>query len=218
MQQHESDVIVLKPTAAFLSFLETQLPDMDFPNFRLLRRDPTAYTLAKKDTEEATLDEIERLYPRMFRHEISRVLGEDECSSIEASFLDFLCCFKFEVHDQIILMEPDIHQGHQLLCIKPRTVLLKWIESTESDSLPDTTQVLDRVNLSHLADNSTILVKNFSHPSEIKPFIKHYYRPIFKAELFRMGTTAEQWPTIDSFQTFRRYFTVEIHTQLVHLY
>ena len=33
-----------------------------------------------------------------------------------------------------------------------------------------------------------------------------------------MGTSAEQWPAIDSFQLFRRYFTVDIHTQLVHLY
>ena len=221
MQQNESDIIVLKPTAAFLSFLETQLPDIDFPNLRLLKRDPTAYTLARQDTEEATLDEIERLYPRMFRHEISRVLGEDVCTSIEGSFLDFLCCFKFELHDQIILMEPDLQQGHQLLCIKPRTVLLRWIESAESaesESAPDTTQIIDRVNLSHLAENATVLVKNFNHPSEIKPFIKHYYRPIFKAELFRMGTSAEQWPAIDSFQLFRRYFTVDIHTQLVHLY
>ena len=221
MQQNESDIIVLKPTAAFLSFLETQLPDIDFPNLRLLKRDPTAYTLARQDTEEATLDEIERLYPRMFRHEISRVLGEDVCTSIEGSFLDFLCCFKFELHDQIILMEPDLQQGHQLLCIKPRTVLLRWIESAESaesESAPDTTQIIDRVNLSHLAENATVLVKNFNHPSEIKPFIKHYYRPIFKAELFLMGTSAEQWPAIDSFQLFRRYFTVDIHTQLVHLY
>ena len=218
MQQNGSDVVVLKPTAAFLSYLETQLPDMDFPSLRLLRRDPTAYTLAKQNTEEETLNEIERLFPTMFRHEISRALGGDVCEGIEGTFLDFLCCFKFELHDQIILMEPSIQQGQQLLCIKPRTVLLKWIESTESDELPETTQVLERVNLSHLAENSTVLVKNFNHPSEIKPFIKHYYRPIFKAELFRLGTKAEQWPTIDSFQMFRRYFVVDIHTQLVHLY
>ena len=218
MQQNESDVIVLKPTIAFLSFLEAQLPDMDFPSLRLLRRDPTAYTLARKNTEEETLNEIERLFPMMFQHEITRALGGEVCKGIEGSFLDFLCCFKFELHDQIIVMEPSIQQGHQLLCIKPRTVLLKWIEASESDETPETTQVLERVNLSHLAETSTALVKNFNHPSEIKPFIKHYYRPIFKAELFRMGTKVEQWPVIDSFQMFRRYFIVDIHTQLIHLY
>lgn len=217
MQQNESDIVILKPTSAFLSFLDAQLPDLYLPDIRSLRTNRSAYALAKKDSDEETLDEIERHFPKMFRHEISRVLGEQVCDGIEGSFLDFLCCFKFELHSQIILMEPSIESGHQVLCIKPRSVLLKWMESSISEEQMDTTQVLDRVNLSYLTDNATVLVKNFNHPTDVKPFVKHYYRPIFKAEMLRMSSNQDQWPEIDSFQIFRRYFKVEIHTQLIHL-
>lgn len=217
MQQKESDIIILKPTQAFLSFLDMQLPDLYLPDIRTLRSNRTAYTLEKQDDDERTLDEIERHYPEMFQHEISRVLGLEASQDVSGSFLDFLCCFKFEWHSQIILMEPTLQQGHQLLCIKPRTVLLKWVESSVAEEAPDTMQVLERVNLSHLTEDTTVLVKNFNHPSEIKPFVKQYYRPIFKAEMLRMSAHQEQWPSVNSFQMFRRYFKMEIHTQLVHL-
>ena len=219
MQQGESDVVILKPTAKFLSFLDAQLPDVDLPDIRALRTDHTAYTIAKQDSDEATLDEIERNFPFMFRYEISRLLGPDAYKGIEASFLDFLCCFKFELHSQIILMESSMHDAHQLLCIKPRSVLLNWIKSSykpTGDQI-DLSNVLEKVNLTHLTENATVLAKNFKQLSEVKPFVQHYYRPIFKAEMIRMCETAEQWPEIDSFQMFRRYFAVEIHTQLIHL-
>lgn len=219
MQQKESDIIILKPTPKFLSFLDAQLPDVELPDIRAMRTDHTAYTIAKQDSDEATLDEIERNFPFMFRHEITRLLGKDLCNGIEVSFLDFLCCFKFELHSQIVLMESSMHDAHQLLCIKPRSVLLKWIKSSyaASDDQVGLTQVLERVNLSQLTENATVLAKNFKELSEVKPFIQHYYRPIFKAEMLRMSDVAEQWPEVDSFQMFRRYFAVEIHTQLIHL-
>ncbi len=216
MEQSQWDVIILKPTSVFLSFLATQLPEIDLPDLRLLQIDTTAYAMRKQLNEEATLDEIERHFPRMFRHEIRRCLGEKARNEIEGSFLDFLCCFKFELHSQIVLMEPSITKGHQLLCIKPRSVLLKWMKSSIEDQ-EDQTSILERVNLSHLVENATIVVKNFKQLSEIKPFIQQYYRPIFKAEMLRMCDKEEQWPVVDTFQKFSRHFSVEIHTQLIHL-
>jgi len=215
MQHSQWEIVILKPTQVFRSFLASQLPDIDIPNLSLLQTDTTAYVIRKHDDDEATLDELERHFTTMFRHEISRWLGEDARNKIEGSFLDFLCCFKFELHSQIVLMEPSIHEGQQLLCVKPRSVLLKWMKSSLDDQ-NDLSNVMERVNLTHLAENATVVVKNFKQLLDIKPFIKHYYRPIFKTEMLRMCSRAEQWPNVESFQSFSRYFSVEIHTQLIH--
>lgn len=217
MQRSPREIIILKPTQVFLSFLTVQLPETALPNLTLLQTNTTAYTILKQENDEATLDEIERHFPFMFRHEICRWLGEDARNEVEASFLDFLCCFKFELHSQIVLMEHSINEGQHLLCIKPRSVLLKWMKSSLEDEGADIAALLERVNLSQLTENATVVVKNFKQLADIKPFVKEYYRPIFKAEMLRMRDCSDQWPEVNSFKDFSRYFSVEIHTQLIHL-
>jgi len=216
MDRSQWEIIILKPTSVFLSFLAAQHPDVELPEQRLAETDNTAYVIRRQPSEEATLDEIERHFPRMFRHEISRWLGPNVRSDIENSFLDFLCCFKFELHSQVVLMEPSMERGQQLLCVKPRSVLLKWLRSSIEDD-DELTSILERVNLSHLVENATVVVKNFNELSEVKPFINEHYRPIFKAEMSRMCDKEEQWPLVNSAQAFSRYFSVEIHTQVIHL-
>ena len=226
MKHTQWEVIILKPTSVFLSFLSAQLPDIDLPSLNLLQSDTTAYSIPRQDSEEATFDEIERHFSEMFQHEIARCLGEDLPYHIEGSFLDFLCCFKFEMHSRIVLMESSMEEGHQLLCIKPRSVLFKWIKSSSPSSSTAVTECDDdlvstldeRVNLSHLVENATVVVKNFKQTSDVQPFLQHYYQPIFKAEMSRMCEKSDQWPQVDSFQKFDRYFTVETHTQLICLH
>src|SRR3989442_28531 len=123
MQQSSREIVILKPTSVFLSFLAAQGPEVELPSLALLQADTTAYTIAKQDGEEETLDEIERHFSVMFRHEINRWLGGKASNSMEGSFLDFLCCFKFEMHSQVVVMEPSVENGRALLCIKPRSVL-----------------------------------------------------------------------------------------------
>ncbi|MDX1837071.1 hypothetical protein DIZ81_07560 [Legionella taurinensis] len=216
MQPSQWEIIVLKPTKVFLSFLAAQINDIDLPDLRLLQTDNTAYVIPKQTNDEETLNEIERHFPTMFRHEICRWLGKEARNDIEGSFLDFLCCFKFELHSHIVLMEDSVAEGRQLLRVRPRSVLLKWMKTAVEDD-HELSNVLERVNISHLAENATVVIKNFDHLAEIKPFLKEYYRPIFEAEMLRMCDREEQWPDIDSYQAFSRYFTVDIHTQLIHL-
>jgi len=211
------EVVILKPTPVFLSFLAAQVPDIDLPDLKLLQTDTTAYVIKKQPNDEATLDEFERLYRPMFQHEIARWIGADVSSDIEASFLDFLCCFKFEMHSQIVLMEQSIDCGEQLLCIKPRSVLLKWIKSALDDE-EDLVAVVDRIKLSHLVDNSTVMIKNFKTSTDLKSFVQQYFRPMFKTEMLRMSQDEEIWPKVQTPSDFSRYFTVEMHTQLVHLH
>lgn len=217
MDRSQWDVIILKPTSVFLSFLSAQYPEVDLTEQRLTEADTTAYVIRRQPSEEATLDEVERHYPFMFKHEMNRWFGEGAHNNIESSFLDFLCCFKFELHSQILLMEPSMKAGRNLLCIKPRSILLKWLRASIEDD-DELTSILERVNLSHLVENATVVVKNFKQAEDVEPFINQYYRSIFKAEMSRMCDKEEQWPIVNSVQTFNRYFTVEMHTHVVHLH
>ncbi|MFJ1267035.1 hypothetical protein ACD661_00530 [Legionella lytica] len=217
MRQKSYEIIVLKPTAVFLSFLASQLPEVKLPDLRLLHIDNTAYTIPKQASEDALLNEIEKRFPEMFRHEISRWLGDSVRSEIETNFLDFLCCFRFELHNHIILMEHALEEGKQLLLFKPRLALLNWLKST-AEGNSELVEVIERVHLSNLEENATVMVKNFANLTEIKPFIKSHYQPIFSTAMTRISNQSEQWPSIDSFHQFNEYFAVEIHTQLIHLY
>ena len=216
MAVKDADVVILKPTAVFLKFLAANFPQVILPDLATLKSDSTAYTITRQENDEETLNEIERNFPEMFRHEIYRVLGKKVDESLEVSFLDFLCCFKFELHSQIVLMENSLTNGAQLLRVKPRSVLLTWMKTSLEDKV-DFSEILKQLNINHLAENATVLIKNFTSQQEIKPFVQHYYRPILKAEMLRIFDIAENWPNIESFEEFNRYFAVELHTQLVHL-
>lgn len=217
MPQNESSIIILKPTSAFLSFIAMQLPDVDLPDLDGLQNDHTAYTIRKCNRDDVILEEIERFYPFMFRHELSRIVGDALAQAMEVSFIDFLFCFKFELHSQMMLLESTMDEAHQLLCVKPRSVAVKWMETEDEDQI-DFSELLEKIDVSHFIENATVLVKNFEQPEDIEPFIEDHFQPIVHAEMERMSGNAKQWPSIDSFQMFHRYFDIEIHTQLVHLH
>ncbi|STX28724.1 Uncharacterised protein [Legionella beliardensis] len=217
MQFSEWEIIILKPTYVFSSFLASQLPDIELPDPHMLSVDNTAYVITKQKNDEETLNEIERHFKFMFHHEISRWLGDTVHNEIESSFLDFLCCFKFELHSHIVLMEESMSHGKQLMRVKPRSVLLKWMKSTVEEQR-ELTSIIEEVTVSHLAENATVIIKNFNDLSEVKPFLQVHYPQIFEAEMFRMCDEADQWPKIDSYETFSRYFSIDIHTQLIHLH
>ena len=217
MQQSQWEAVILKPTSVFLSFLAAQLPQVDLPDLKILQTNNTAYLMRKQASDEETLNDIERHFATLFRHEICRWLGEDARNEIEGSFLDFLCCFKFELHSHIVLLENSFEAGQQLIRIKPRSVLLKWIKSVVEED-DDLIAVLNKINLADLAENATVIVKNFQKLTEIKAFLKQYFPLIYEAEMLRMCDRGEQWPYVDSYESFCRYFAVDIHTQLVHLH
>ena len=217
MHQGPFEIVVLRPTTVFLSFLASQLPESNLPSLKLLQTDCTTYVINKHTSDEATLDEIEKNFSAMFRHEIGRWLGDNAHNEIETNFLDFLCCFKFELHSHIILMEPAIEAGHQLLIIKPRSVLLKWMKSAV-EGQEELENVMEKVTLSHLAENATVIVKNFPQLNDIKTFVQEYFKPIFETAMSRMSNQTSEWPVVNSFQSFSQYFAIEIHTQLIHLH
>lgn len=215
MRQSQHEIVVLKPTAVFLSFLASQLPGTKLPDLRLLQIDNTAYVLEKK-SDRAVIDVIEKNFPIIFHHEICRWLGDSALNELKINFLDFLCCFKFELHNHVILMETALEKSHQLLLVKPRLALFNWIKAAV-EGREELVDVIEKVELAHLEENATALVKNFSNLTEIKPFIKEYYQPLSRVAMSHMSDEPELWPVMGSFQTFSHYFSIEIHTQLIHL-
>ncbi|MCH9689626.1 MAG: hypothetical protein K0U24_08100 [Gammaproteobacteria bacterium] len=219
MQLESREVILLKPTPAFLSFLAGQLPETVLPAFNLLQTDTTAYTLPLHETEEALLETIEALFPTMFQHEIKRWLGDEAALGLNASFLDFLCCFKFEVHSHMLVLESAFENNQQLLRVKPRSLLLKKMQAQQipEDDTGELATVLEQVSLSYLIENATVIIKHFNHLKEIRPFIEQFCLPIFKMEMMRVSESRQQWPSVGSFEDFSRYFSIDIHSNVVHL-
>ena len=214
MQPNQWEVLVLKPTPTFIPFLQSHFQDVPLPEFKLLQTDNTGYVIQKQNTEEALLDEIESQYLKMFRFEIKRWLKESVQSDIQVSFLDFLCCFKFELHSHMVLMEDALIDGRQMICLKPRSTLLKWIQSKYAEI---DFEVVTDLHVSQLAENGTVIVKNIENVYDVKPFLRLHYYTMFEAEMRRMCGEFSEALNVDSYQMFCRYFMVEYHSQLVHL-
>ena len=218
MQLEPREVILLKPTPAFVSFLAGQLPEAVVPSLHLLQTDITAYTLPLHDTEDALLETLEMLFPLMFEHEIKRWFGDEILLEMKASFFDFLCCFKFELHSHLVVLEPSFEADQQLLRVRPRAFLLKKIQDQAFEAAEeDIATWVEQVSLSHMTENATVVIKKFTTLDEVHPFVKQYFRPIFKMEMMRVCDSESQWPSVTSFEEFSRYFLIDIHTNLLHL-
>ena len=216
MEHRDCEVLIIKPTPVFFSSFKAEHP-LAYSSVALpLPEDNTAYTLWKTSTEDELLEEIETHFQAIYKYEVSRWFGEPEHDEIHISFLDFLCRFKFEFHSQVVLMEPSIRAGKQLISIKPRSVFIQWMESAVADK-EEQTSILERLNLARLVNDSTVVIKNFSDEQESDQFMRHYYHSLLSVELSRMSNNEEQWPLVESFEAFNRFFSVETHTHLVHL-
>lgn len=217
MQPSQWEIVVLKPSPAFLTFIGSQLPNVILPEFRLLQTDNTSYVFQRQNSDEELLDEIERQYSKMFKHEIERWLGQQVYQDVKASFLDFLCCFKFELHSNLLVMEDSLLDGSQMMAVKPRTVFLKWVHANLQEMAGADVSISTKLDLSQWAENGTVVVKNLENVQDLKSFLRLNYYAIYEAEMQRMCDGLQDWLLVDSYQMFSRYFVVDMHTQLVHL-
>ena len=101
--------------------------------------------------------------------------------------------------------------------VERRELYVAAQEDDLEDDGDEAVLVLEHVKLSHLTENATVVIKAFQHPDDVQPFIKHYFRPIFKTEMMRLCESREQWPPVQSFEDFNRYFSMDVHSTLIHL-
>ncbi len=79
-------------------------------------------------------------------------------------------------------------------------------------------KILENMSLSRLGENSTIVIKNFTSLSAVKPFLQEFYKQIFAVEMQRMCNDKSLWPRVNNYKCFCDYFSIGIHTQLKHLH
>jgi hypothetical protein len=211
---HNQSCIILKPTSFFASFIAEQLPD--FEELKQLNdaSDSTVYAIPICDSDEALFEHLERLYPYMFRYEVSRLFGEALADRLSADFLDFLCCFKFDVHSEPLGLGTFSKDCCQLVCVKPRTITFEWAPSADPIIVKD---LIKTQALFASINRTTVLVKHFDK-LDIKPLLQRYCRPLLQANAVKKTAQVIQWSTMQSWRLFDRYFAVEVHTQLVHLH
>lgn len=214
MVRGSSEIVVLRPTTVFLSFLASQLPAEYVPTYKSLQTNNTAYIIKKHATNDATVGELAGLYRRMFRYEISRWLGENARNDIEKNFLDFLCCFELNFHSHLIVLEPSLQQAKQMLQLRPRLKLFLWLK-TIAEECNELTTIMQNSTLANVGENSTLVLKNFPNLIDIKPFVHKYYKSLFVTAMSRICNQQELWPKMDTFEEFSHYFTVQIHTHLI---
>lgn len=218
MQQRQREVLFLRPTPAFLSFLKAQLPQATLPELDIIQTDLTAYTLPVYSSEDELLDVIEANSPYMFRYEVERWFGLGNARYLNISFFDFLCCFKFELHSHIVLLEPTVLSGTHILRVKPRQLLVKLMQTIYIGVIEGPPAVaIEQVTCAYLTENATVIIKNFERLQAIQPFIQQHYYPIFKMEMMRVCESREHWPIVNSFADFSQYFLIDVHTHLIHL-
>lgn len=218
MQQKQREVLFLRPTPAFLSFLREQLPQAKLLELEALQTDLTAYSLPVYSSEDELLNIIETHFPYMFRYEVERWFGLGSALLMKTSFLDFLCCFKFELHSHIVLLEPTIFCGTQVLRVRPRALFVEQMQTIYVSDIADATvSVAHQVTLSCLTENSTVIIRNFENLQLIKPFIEQYFYHIFKMEMMRVCESRSGWPKVNSLTDFSQYFSIDVHTHLVHV-
>lgn len=216
MKQAQWEIVILKPTSVFCHFLASQIPQASHPDPALINCDNTAYLMHKQANHQSTVAELESCFQSMFHHEICRWLGSQAFNEIEQSFIDFMCCFEVTYHTHYLLMEPSHEETHQLLRLKPRPILLQWMEMALGDD-DESIALLEKVTIEQVAENSTLALKNFQRLSDIKDFMQTYYSKLFKFEMKRMCDDESLWPEMNNYSQFCRYFSIDIHTQLIHM-
>lgn len=214
MVSEQVEIVILKPTSVFLKFLRQQLPGFSIPSLKELQKNRAAYVIKKQFDDESTLNEIERHFITIFQHEIEVACSKEALKqNVQGTFLDFLCCFKIDLHSQILVLEDDVMQGQHLIRIKPGSALLKWLRA-HVDPKDD---IL--LNLAALRDNATVIIKNFEQvEKEVDQFIMCHYQEIYAAEQARLAQLAEDWPNVASYRDFSQYFKVTSHNKLIHLH
>ncbi len=211
---HDQSCIILKPTPFFVSFITEQLPDFEEVIQLEQGADNTAYTIPICDSDEDLFEHLERLYPYMFRYEVTRLFGKALADKLSADFLDFLCCFKFDVHSQPLMLGTSLKDRRQLVCVKPRTISFEWTSSEDPIVVKD----LMKTHALFTSINTTTVLIKHCDTLDIKPLLKRYCRPLLQTNGMKQPAQVIQWPTLQSWRLFDRYFAVEVHTQLVHLH
>ncbi len=207
-----SSIIIFKPTSFFLHLLNLYAQTSEPISLNLLQVDCAGYVFPNYEEDEQMIADIKQHASQIFTNEMRRWLGHHAITPTLPSFLDFCCCFEFKRHAHLVLMEPTIAKGKALIHLKPTWAIYTWIKSLlPQEHLPAS------CNLTQLSENSTLVIKNFIDLAHLQAFLRKYYKVLAQAEFARMTQDKHLWPSIHTLSDFWHFFSIDIHTYLVHL-
>jgi hypothetical protein len=93
-----------------------------------------------------------------------------------------------------------------IVVLKPNQPFLNWVNTHKEDDEDD-------INLEELRQDSTaLLVPIFDTRAEVEEYIESIYQDLFETELCAWTLDEETWPQPTSYNLFKEWFELEIHS------
>ncbi len=100
--------------------------------------------------------------------------------------------------------------NRSVILVKPKLPYIEWANSLDDDG--------PKLDIEKPYDEYTIyLVDEIGYKGDIENVIKKQYAKIFEYELFSWHTSEEDWPQKRNLLTFRKWFSVEAHSDVIDL-
>lgn len=141
-------VLVLKPQVNLLTFIHSQLPELDWKAVANTNSEATAYHIGDPEDDDELWSALEHNYAQIFEQELIKLIGFESSRQLELSFIDFLSCFKFEWHKDVKVVATGIFKT-----IKQATIIQEDIDLTIAENatvcLQDICESLENLNFKH---------------------------------------------------------------------
>jgi hypothetical protein len=96
------------------------------------------------------------------------------------------------------------------IMVKPKIPYIEWANFLDADG--------PKLDIEKPYDEYTVyLVDEIGYPRDIDKLINKHYLEIFEYELFAWHTRQEDWPQKRDLQTFREWFSVDAHSEVIDL-
>lgn len=102
--------------------------------------------------------------------------------------------------------------------IKPREAIKEWFEKL-AIYFNESPLNIDRFGLEPLRTDASVYVlpDGINRQETAAQFVKENYQFIFEKELLRIVDDSKLWPQTLDFETFSKWFQVEIHSRIIVL-
>ena len=141
-------VLVVKPQVNLLTFIHSQLPDLDWKAVANTNAESTAYHIGDPEDNDGLWSALEEHYAQIFEQELIKLIGVESSRKLQLSFIDFLSCFKFEWHEDVKVVATGVFKT-----IKQATIIQDDIDLTIAENtkvcLQDICEALEKSSFKH---------------------------------------------------------------------
>lgn len=141
-------VLVLKPQVNLLTFIHSQLPDLDWKVVANTNSESTAYHIGDPEDDDELWSALENNYAKIFEQELIKLIGIESSRKLQLSLIDFLSCFKFEWHNDVRVVATGIFKTIKYATIVQDDIDLTIAENT-TVCLQDICEALEKLNFKH---------------------------------------------------------------------